>query len=151
MNIKIKNLKKKVIFYTLKLGDIRFVSQVVFAVIVLMITWSGVKSIETNYGLQKQISTLKQKNDLQKLENTNLSLENEYFNSNQYLELVARQDFGLGAPGEKLIIVPETVAMSYTTSIPLTAGSASNDANQPGYQKNFQSWVDFFLHRQSGN
>ena len=92
-----------------------------------------------------------QETRIQKLENTNLSLENEYFNSNQYLELAARQDFGLGAPGDKLIIVPESVAMSYTVSIPVTAGSATADAKQPGYQKNFQSWVDFFLHRQSGN
>jgi len=40
----------------------------VFTVIVLLISWSGVKSIQTNYGLQKQISKLQQENDVAKLQ-----------------------------------------------------------------------------------
>ncbi len=151
MKIKTKDIKKKVVYYIQKLSDMRFVGQVVFSVLVLMITWSGVKSIETNYGLQKQISSLKQHNEIQRLENTNLALQNEYFKSNQYLELAARQDFGLGAPGDKVIIVSEAVALSYTTKLPDSAALSSPTPNQPIYEKNFQSWVNFFLHRQSNN
>src|SRR5689334_142010 len=80
--------------------DVRALGLLIFLGIALMISWSGAKVIQRNYELQKQISQLKQENAVRKLENNNLQLQNQYFNTNQYLELKARQDFGLGQPGE---------------------------------------------------
>ena len=151
MKIKTRQYPDKVVYYAQKLGDVRFMGQIVFAVIVLLITWSGIKSIQTNYGLQKQISSLKQQNTLQQLQNDNLNLQNQYFNSNQYLELAARQDFALAASGEKEIIVPETVALSYTTNLPTLPKTETTAGRTPAYQKNIQSWVNFFLHRTSSD
>ena len=53
MQIKIKYLQAYASDFIFKLRDIRFAGQVVFAVIVLMISWSGVKAIQLNYNLQK--------------------------------------------------------------------------------------------------
>lgn len=133
-----------------RLNDIRFAGQIVFVIVVLLISWSGIKTIQTNYGLQKQITGLKQQNSLQELQNRNLELQNAYFNSNQYLELSARQNFGLAAPGEKQIIVPEGVALAYTTDTPVTAIPKAADS-QPAYQRNYQSWFNFFFHRRDQN
>ena len=130
-----------------RLSDLRFAGQVVFVVIVLLISWSGIKTIQTNYGLQRQISALRQQNDLQKLENNNLELQNEYYKSDQFLELSARQNFGLAASGEKVLVVPKNVAMSYTTGVQSDAGQSS-ESKKSGVQRHFQSWYDFFLHRQ---
>jgi cell division protein FtsB len=151
MQIKTDQYKQKALRFTQRLSDVRFVGQLVFAVIVLLITWSGIKSIQTNYVLQKQISTLKQQNTVQQLENNNLTLQNQYFNSNQYLELAARQNFGLAATGEKEVVVPASVAMAYTVDVPTIAAESTTPVPQAAYQKNFQSWVDFFLHRQNTN
>lgn len=140
---------EKISSFIRRLNDLRFVGQLVFVVIVLMISWSGVKTIQTNYGLQKQISALNQQNDVQKLQNENLALQNQYFNSDQYLELSARQDFGLAAAGEKEVIVPEQVAMAYTVDLPDISKTSAAKSKQPAYQRNFQSWVDFFAHRQN--
>jgi cell division protein FtsB len=145
--MQIKTVIHKVSDFVRQLGDARFTGQLIFVVIVLLISWSGIKTIQTNYDLQKQISGLKQRTDVQKLQNNNLALQNNYFKSNQYLELSARQNFGLAAPGEKEIIVPESVALSYTVDPPSGKTPSASD-HQPAYQKNFQSWVDFFLHRQ---
>ena len=131
-----------------KLTDIRFVGQIVFVVIVLLISWSGVKSIQTNYGLQKQITGLKQQNELQRLKNENLNLQNDYYNTDQYLEVAARQNFGLAAPGETVLIVPKSVALANTVDTTPNQDETAQ-AKQPVYQRNFQSWVDFFLHRQN--
>jgi cell division protein FtsB len=148
--MKIKNYQKMATDFVQRLNDLRFAGQVIFVVIVLLISWSGVKSIQTNYGLQKQISALKQQNDLAKLQNTNLSLQNQYYQSNQYLELSARQNFGLAAPGETEIVVPKDVALSYTVPVP---GESPEKATgqAPAYQQHVRSWIDFFLHRQAGN
>jgi cell division protein FtsB len=145
--MEINTVTKKVSDFVRRLGDTRFAGQVAFVVVVLLISWSGIKTIQTNYELQKQISGLRQQTDVQKLQNNNLALQNDYFKSNQYLELSARQNFGLAAPGEKEIIVPQSVALAYTVDPP-TGKTPSASDHQPTYQKNFQSWVDFFLHRQ---
>ncbi|HTB48898.1 MAG TPA: septum formation initiator family protein [Verrucomicrobiae bacterium] len=134
-----------------RLNDVRFVGQVLFVVIVLLVSWSGVKTIQTNYGLQKQISALQQQNTIQQLQNNNLALENQYLNSNQSLELSARENFGLAAPGEKEIVVPASVALTYTVNLPTPTKPAEASVHQPTYQRNFESWVDFFLHRQTNN
>lgn len=128
--------------------DVRAIGLVVFLFIALMVTWSGMQVIQTNYDLQKQISQLQQENQVQELANNNLKLENQYFNTDQYLELKARQDFGLGSPGEKLVIVPRDVALAHTTKDVLDSGVPSAASKKPQYQKNFEAWINFFLHRQ---
>src|ERR1700680_1657760 len=84
-----------------RFGDIRFTGQIVFVVIVLLISWSGVRAIQSNYNLQQQASKLQQQNKLSDLQNQTIALQNEYYNSSQYLELSARQNYGLAQAGEK--------------------------------------------------
>jgi cell division protein FtsB len=134
--------------FTQRLTDVGFLGQVLFVILVLLISWSGIKSIQTNYGLEKQISVLNEQNSLQKLQNDNLELKNRYFNSNQYLELSARQNFGLAAAGETEIIVPQNVALAHTVDLPSSKPPEAT-VKQPAYQRNFESWVNFFLHRQN--
>ena len=147
---KIKNYEKKIAYWISQLKDLRVVGLFLFLVIVLLVSWSGVKAIETNYVLQKQISALKQENAVKKLVNENVRLENEYFQTPQYLEVAARQDFGLAASGETVLNVPRTVAMSFTVDLPKPETSKEEPkSKQPAYQRNFQAWMDFLFHRQS--
>ncbi|HEX3568208.1 MAG TPA: septum formation initiator family protein [Candidatus Saccharimonadales bacterium] len=151
MQAKIKQYQEKIMPYVYQLRDVRVMGLVMFLVVVLLISWSGAKVIDTNYGLQKQISQLEQQTQVQQLKNNNLKLQNEYYNSNQYLELTARANFGLAAPGEKELIVPQTVALAHTTNVPSLDQTQPSKApaKQPAYQRHFQAWMDFFLHRQS--
>ena len=151
MKTKTEHYQKQLIDYLVDLRDPRKAGQLVFVIIVLLISWSGVKAIQTNYALQKQISAIKQQNSLEQLQNNNLSLSNQYFNSDQYLELAARENFGLAASGEKELIVPLSVALTYTTDIPANPSNDASIGKGPVYQNNFQSWVNFFLHRQTAN
>ncbi|MGH7158015.1 MAG: FtsB family cell division protein [Candidatus Saccharimonadales bacterium] len=132
----------------LQLRDVRVVGLLLFLLVVLMVSWSGVKTIETNYQLQREIAHLKQQNDLQALINENQRLENKYFETNQYLELAAREGFGLAAPGETVVIVPRGVALANTVELPKAAAKPeSAEDNRPVYQRNFQAWMDFLFHR----
>jgi cell division protein FtsB len=132
-----------------QLRDIRVLGLCLFLIIVLLISWSGVKTIQSNYELQKQISQLTQEDKVQQLKNEDLALQNEYLNTNQYLELSARQNFGLGDTGETELLVPKNVALAQLVvlqNMPSTATVTTN--NQSRFGKNFHAWVDFFLHRQ---
>ena len=124
----IDTLKTKIIEFVKSLTDLRVVGQVFFAVIVLLISWSGVKAIQANYELQKKIVQLEQEVEISKLENDNLKLENKYLETDEFLELAARRQFGKAAPGETLYIVPKRVALANVTQ-------ATNDAGQQASSK----------------
>lgn len=144
---KIKNRKIYGIFSLL--SDTRALGLLVFGVIILLVTWSGVKAVQTNYELQKEISGLEQQNQVSELQNQNLKLKNQYLNTDQFLELSARRQFGLAAPGEKVLLISRKAALSHTADLPGPAVAAPKQplVSRPTYQKNFQSWIDFFLHR----
>jgi len=150
---KIKHHQKKAFGYAAHLRDMRVLGLLAFLVILLLVSWSGVKTIEANYGLQKQISALRQENGVKKLTNENLKLENDYYKTSQYLDISARQDFGLAAPGEVVLNVPRSVALSYTVDLPkpVVAQDDQPQGKQPAFQRNFQSWMDFLLHRNQDN
>jgi cell division protein FtsB len=132
-----------------QLKDIRVIELIVFCFIFLLVSWSSVSVIQQNYDLQKQIARLEEKNQIQQLENSNQKLKNEYYNSDQYLELQARSAFGKGAPGERLLLVPKKVALSKTVDLSKAKMAAASDkvADKPIYQKHFEAWMDFFSRR----
>ncbi|HSX36426.1 MAG TPA: septum formation initiator family protein [Patescibacteria group bacterium] len=150
MQINTRKYQARLRSYLEQLRDVRTIGVLFFLVVLLLITWSGVKAIDTNYGLQKQIAALQQQDNVQQMANTNLKLQNDYYNTPQYLELAARQDFGLSAPGETVLIVPHSVAMSHTVALPQDiAPAVKRAATAPKYQQNFRAWMDFLLHRQN--
>lgn len=137
--------------WLMQLNDPRALGLFAFGIIALLVTWSGIKAVQTNYELQKQISVLDQETQVQQLENQNLELQNQYLNTDQFLELAARRQFGLAAPGEKLILIPKNVAMAHTTDLSSKTPNAKAVAtvHKPAYQRNFQAWINFFFHRQN--
>jgi cell division protein FtsB len=134
--------------YIQELRDVRVLGLLIFGIIVLMVSWSGVRVIERNYRLQQQIARQEEQTKLYELENANKKLENEYYNTDQYLELQARKQFGKAAPGETVLLVPEHVAMSHTVDSERAKKEAQKEKpNKPFYQKNFEAWMSFFFRR----
>ncbi|HSX47041.1 MAG TPA: septum formation initiator family protein [Patescibacteria group bacterium] len=147
---KIKNLPNHELLQNFR--DIRFLGFLVFAVLVLLASWSGVNVIETNFDLQKQIAQIDQQDQVSQLENVNLKLQNEYYNTDTYLELTARKQFGKGAPGEKLLLVPKEVALAHAPQLPedkQAAVAIAKPTDKPAYRQHFDDWMDFFLRRGS--
>lgn len=143
---KIKKIVKH--SYLKELRDVRVLGVMVFVVILLLISWSGLQVIDTNYTLQQQIARLEQENKLKDLENNNLKLSNGYYNTDQYLELQARREFGKGAEGETLLLVPKSVALAHAVEVPEAAKEvAKAKPAKPNYQINFEAWMSFFFHR----
>jgi len=146
---KIEPHLERVKAYVLTLRDVRNVGLLVFTVIVLLISWSGVKSIQTNYGLQKQVAQLQQENQVQNLKNADLALQNQYLTTPQYMDVTARENLGLGLPGETELLVPQSVALAHTVKQPGISDTAPIVPKLPFWQRNFEAWTNFFLHRDS--
>lgn len=149
-NTDVQEKLKQLLEYPLTstLNDTRVLGLLGFGFIALLVTWSGIKSIETNYQLQKQISKLQQENTVAKLENANQKLRNEYYKTDTFLELAARRQFGKAAPGETLYLVPKKVALAHTIDIAQPSSPKTDADSRPFWQKNLEAWVNFFLHRQ---
>jgi cell division protein FtsB len=134
--------------YVQSLRDTRVIGLLAFGVIVLLVSWSMIQIIETNYELQQQIARLDQQNKVLELENNNQKLRNQYYDTDEYLELQARRQFGKAAPGEKLIMVSKNVALANTTDLPSDEEAhKATTPHKPAYQENFEAWMDFFFHQ----
>lgn len=143
---KIKNILA--IPFMQQLKDVRFVGFLVFGVLVLLVSWSGVRVIETNFELEKQMSRLQQEIQVAELENNNTKLQNQYLETEQYLELVARKQFNKALPGEKVLLVPKSVALANSVEPTQTQiEEATPKTSKPTYQRNLEAWRNFFMRR----
>lgn len=127
--------------------DTRMWGLVVFGVVVVLASWSGVRVIETNYELQKKVAALGQQNQVIQLQNQNTKLQNEYYQTDTYLELAARKQFGKAAPGESVVLVPKDIALKYAPDLPSTYHSDNAEGSKPNarakYVQNLLDWRDF--------
>jgi cell division protein FtsB len=134
------------------ISDVRMLGLVVFTILALLVTWSGIKVVQTNYELQKQMSAMQQKNEVSKLKNSNLALKNQYYETDQYLELAARRQYNKGLPGEKLLIVPKSVALAHTVEVKIPQPEVKNasalENEGPWYESNFNAWLEFLFRRE---
>jgi len=151
---KIKTVQASKLFKSL--SDVRSLGMITFLAIALLVTWSSIKVVQTNYELQKQISAMQQQNEVQQLSNNNLKLQNQYLNTNEYLELAARRHFNKASPGESLVIVPKNVALAHSIDVPKPKSSDQTLAevaktSGSNAQRNFNAWLNFLFHRQAVN
>lgn len=132
-------------------SDIRIIGLLAFGFVVLLVAWSSLKTLQLNYELEKEKASLEQKNRIKKLENENLRLQNVYFESDEYLQLSARRQLNKAKPGEKLYLIPKSVAMSHTVQLPKTKQEIrqEKERSKSRFSKNLEAWRDFFLHRTS--
>ena len=103
--------------------------------------WGTVVAIERNFDLQQRVDTLNQEIEIQALENKAQTLQNEYYQTDEYLELSARERLGKASPGEKLIILP-----------PNTVGVQAEAQPEVGVvplsgRSNFAQWMYFLFGR----
>jgi cell division protein FtsB len=127
-------------------GDIRVVGYWIFAVLVLLLSWNAIGVIQTNFELQKKIANVERQNQIIDLETQNLRLKNEYFKTEDFLELSARRLFGKAAPGERVYVIPDEVALSYAPPEPKPKTSEQSKDKSTG-QQNLEAWLNWFLHR----
>ncbi len=128
----------------------RFLGQIVFVVIVLLVSWSTAKAIQQNYDVQKQVAAKQKENDVQKLKNENIKIKNKYLETDEYLELTARRQLGKAAPGEIVVNIPKDVAMRYTVESSIKPDDQIQqeaEEDKPTYQRNLEAWNRFFFRR----
>jgi cell division protein FtsB len=101
--------------------------------------WGTVETLQKNFVYQQQVDALTQDVELEKLRNQNLAFQQEYYRSEEFLELSARQRLGKADPGEKLIILPDSRNITDTVS------SSSEAVPTVLREGNLSQWLQFFF------
>jgi hypothetical protein len=89
--------------------------------------------------LERQVSSARLANDLIKLQNDNLRLTQNYYQTNEFLELQARTLLNKAEPGEHLVILPANNA-------PARTDTAVAPTPEPS---NFAQWLEFLFGKQN--
>ena len=127
--------KTELIYRFKKYATLNNIVMFVAAIIVLTGVWSTIDTLQRNFSLQMQVNDLDQQIEVAELETSTLGLEQQYFQSSEYLELSARQYLGKATPGEKMIILPKHQPAAKSIERPARYVEPSN----------LEQWKQFFF------
>ncbi len=112
----------------------------VFAIALCVVwTYQSVVAMSRNWELSERLAAEKKELDLAKVEVETMELENEYFKSDEYQELLARKYLDKMAPGEKMVILPEN-----TEEAKSRFRDTEVEAKEREYS-NFEKWMMFLF------
>lgn len=105
---KIKTWVRRVRYY-LKHDYLTIENVVLLFAIILCLVWTyqSVKAMSRNWELSEKLTAEKKELELLTVETEAAELENEYYRSNEYQELMARKYLDKQLPGEKMVVLPE--------------------------------------------
>lgn len=116
-----------------------FLLAVVIVAIVCVL--SATSTMQRNYELQKRVDTKKQQLALLELEASLTEIELEYYRTEEYQDLIARQSLGLATSGEKVLILPQ-----YSDWVRQKQAEQKEQADTTLTEaSNFQQWINFLF------
>ena len=136
---KVKTSLRRIRYYTKK--DIFTLNNIVlFVALVLCVawTWGAINSMSRNWELEEKLKSRQLEATKLELEVETLRLEQEYYQTDEYKELMARIKAGKMQPGETMVILPQNSE---------SAINKYSDSTQeiPAYRSNFSKWLDFLF------
>ena len=114
----------------------------VAAVICVNWVWMSISTMHRNYDLQKKVDDMHRQALILELETLTLEYESNYYKTDEYKELAARDKLGLAREGERLLILPknsEAATNKYKKSDVAVAEEIVED------ESNFYQWMKFLF------
>ena len=95
--------------YRLRHGFFTIENVVLLAAIFLCLMWAfkSIEAMSRNWELTERLNSEKRSLELLRIENQLAELENEYYKSDEYQELLARKSANKQLPGEHMVYLPE--------------------------------------------
>lgn len=133
-------LKLRRLLYRIKHG-LSIENVVLLVAVIMCLTWTyqSINAMSRSWMLTDRLATANRSLKLLELEVETIELENEYFASDEYQELLARRHAAKQLPGEHLVYLPENSD---------AAKSKHQTATEPTQQQeysNFDKWLHFLF------
>jgi len=124
-----KNIQKH-----MTVENIAIVTAFVFA---LFCAVSAISSLQKNYTLLTRVREGELTNEVLKIKNANLRLQQVYYQTDEFMELQARAKLGKALPGENLVLLPKKDVTTVTVS--------TSNSVESSELTNQQKWAQFLL------
>lgn len=107
--------------------------------------WGSITMMQRNFALQRDYDERKRQLALTDLEVATLEYQRNYYKSDEYKDLAAREHLGLASPGEKVLLLPpnsedakrsDRLAVATDTPVRPADGSAPSNLDQ---------WLNFLM------
>ena len=128
--------------YDLKHDFLTIENVVLLFAIVLCLTWTyqSIVAMSRNWELSEKLTTEKRTLELVNIEVEAAELENEYYKSQEYQELLARKNLDKQLPGEKMVVLPnnsEDAKQKHGETIDVSPAEKE--------YSNFEKWMRFLF------
>ena len=138
---KIKTWVRRLKFY-LKHDFLTVENVVLLFAIVLCLVWTyqSITAMSRNWELSEKLTSERKELELVNVEVETAELENEYYKSAEYQELLARKNMDKQLPGEKMVVMPqnsEEAKNKHTETIEVSV-------KEPEFS-NFEKWMRFLF------
>ena len=100
--------------------------------------WSAVSTMTRNWELEQKLEARQLYAQKLTLEIANMELEQEYYRTEEYQELMARSKQGKMLPGETMMVLPENSRMAREKY-------AQNEIAVVEEMSNFETWLGFLF------
>jgi len=101
--------------------------------------WGSIAMMQRNYALQRDVESQKRDAEILELEVANMRFEQNYYKSDEYKDLAAREHLGLASPGEKVLILPANSDAAKREQESAVVQAVSEPPS------NFDQWVNFLI------
>lgn len=139
MWLRIKTFFRRVRYYARR--DVFTARNIVTVLAVLICfywAWGAVNSTTRNWSLAEKLKSKQLEAAKLELEVDKNRLERQYYNTDEYKELMARTKLGKKAKGETMVVLPENSEEARTKYIEKTV-------EQSEFRSNFSQWLDFLF------
>ena len=118
---------------------------VLFFAIVLCLVWTyqSIAAMSRNWDLADNLTRQKSQLELLDIEVETLSLENEYYQTEEYQDLMARKLLDKQLPGEKMVVMPENSEAAKTKH--QTEEETASELGQEPERSNFEQWMMYLF------
>lgn len=136
---RIKTFFRRIDYFTKR--DILTLNNVVLVIALILCfswTWGAISSMTRNWALEEKLKSRQLESAKLELEVETLKLERQYYETEEYQELMARTKLGKKLAGETMVILPENSEAAKTKYI-------QKDTEKSEYRSNFSEWLDFLF------
>lgn len=107
----------------------------------LVWTYQSIAAMSRNWELTERLATEKKALELLGVEVEAAELENEYYKTNEYQELLARKYLDKKMPGENMVIMPENSEAAKTKYEVIVAKTEETEKEY----SNFEKWMMYLF------
>ena len=114
---------------------------VLIVAVIMCLTWTyqSIAAMSRNWTLTDRLATVNRERTILELEVETMELENSYYASDEYQELLARKHANKQLPGEHLVYLPDNSETAKTKHATTTTIAKSTEYS------NFDKWIRFLF------